>query len=266
MNKNLVLGMCFKYTKKDVFYFVESFLEKCSGSDLILVTDNFTDIELTNYLNDNCIKTYKASTLSYIFCKVEHSRYLIYQDLFYNLNLNYENVFLTDVRDVVFLKNIFNFSNPLEKMQCFLESKTYNLSSKFSSNFNFLSYEKCFGIEAACNMINKYVSCAGTVLSNQNDMKKYISLMTKLLDDNNGFRYCQDALDQAIHNFLTYKKLSCNINPNGVGVATLQETDPDNIIIKNSEIYVHGSAPYVLHQYDRHPELYNFVKNLYPYE
>lgn len=265
MNKNLVLGTCFNYTKKDVFYFVESFLKHCQSADLMLIVDNKITNELANYFFSKKIKLYQCTLMYYVCFPIVHARFLIYNDVFCNQQLNYEQVFLTDVRDVIFLNDIFKFKTN-NRINFFLESINHSHTSKHNGRFNFQWLEFCYGPEIAMNFLSKKVCCVGTTLGKQKYIREYLQIMIEQLNTVNGLRLCNNLLDTAVHNYIAYKKYTSFLHTNGVGVATLQETDPNDIIIKSGEIYVHGNAPYVLHQYDRHPELYNFVKKLYPYE
>jgi hypothetical protein len=269
MSKNLILGLSYNYTVKNVYFFVESFKNKCSSCDLCLITEPDINKTLYHYLKKNNVIVFKDDHLRKNNITPVNHRYLAYKKFLNQFQKKYQNIFLTDVRDVVFLDDIFKFKTNLKLLNIFFESIKFAHHSVHSNNFNFLSIEYFYGIQNAFSFLNKMVSCCGNVLGSYDSILNYIELMVKEINSFETSLSHVPIADTAVHNFLVHVKYKDNEivkNYNGVGVATLQETNLKDIVIEDNKVYVHTNIPHVLHQYDRHTNLYNFIKTQYPYE
>jgi hypothetical protein len=163
------------------------------------------------------------------------------------------------VRDVVFQDDIFLFSD--NKLDFFMES----ISFSQTPNTNYYWYEHIYGTENILNIMTKKVSCVGTILGKQEDIKNYLKEMIKeILNTNLNFF----GLDTAAHNYILYNNiLNIKKNDNGNGVATLQGVQKDKIkTLKDNILLIDNKFPCVLHQYDRHSELKNLFEKMYDYE
>jgi hypothetical protein len=254
VNKNLVIGMVWNYKIKDVFIFVESWKKHCD-SDLILVVNLNADKNLIKYLQKQNVIIYdfNCNTLNL----PNTFRYYAFESI---LNeLDYKKIFIADVRDIVFQDDIFLFSN--NDLDFFMES--INFSQTLNTNYYW--YEYCYGIENVLKIMSKKVSCCGTVLGKQEEIKKYLEKMIEEFSDKNLNFF---SLDTAAHNHILYNNiLDIKKNDNGNGVATLQEVKKEKIKITNdNKILFDDKLPCVLHQYDRHNELKILFEQMYNYE
>jgi hypothetical protein len=155
----------------------------------------------------------------------------------------YENVMLTDVRDVIFQKDPFAFDIG-GALHCYLEDTGRTLGSE---PYNRRWLQTAFGQEVAHELRDRPIACAGVTIGPTELVVEYLRVMVEHLLR---LPVQTTGLDQAVHNYVLHSKRvpSALLVPNGNGtVATLgiMPTDEVRPLL--------GAA--VLHQYDRHPEL-----------
>ena len=186
-------------------------------------------------------------------------RFLFYLKYLENNAGKYENVMLTDIRDVVFQKNIFdNIVN--NHIYYFLE----DASEVFRSSQ--MNYKWCLYAngEAVTNkIIDENVSCAGITLGAYSLMVDYLKYIKSRLDFREDLRW---GLDQGIHNEYVYNVPNDDamIIPNTfplvltLGACKSFKRNADGMLINDlKEVYS------VIHQYDRFGDLIVDFKKKY---
>jgi hypothetical protein len=169
----------------------------------------------------------------------------------------FRNVLLTDSRDVIFQRN------PFGSMTCQLVS---GLEEKTIGDcpINSAWIRDVYGRDVHAGMFNRPIVCAGVTFGTAVAVEQYLLAMCREI----WRRLSKVALiaqyDQGIHNFLIYSdsiNLELTGNRSGV-IATLHYEKPENIRTDAAEgvITVHGKAPAIVHQYDRHRDLVGFVR------
>ncbi len=263
--KNLVLGAAIGYRPDAIKAFVKSFRR----------VNEVDDVYLLVYKNiDNETKTkdfLKEHHINYLVCdetyvkgaSINNTRYYKYLD-FVHKN-EYRNIFITDVRDVVFQGNIFS-DKPDEYIYFFEEDR-----SEWLGNNTYTDHwiRSAFGDTALKDFINKPIICSGTTLGSYKNILQYLIKMTNILNvikTQKPEAYKITGLDQGIHNHIVYKGCELfkgfEIMETGDTVATVgitSENHPEHIVIKNDRIYFNNTIPTVVHQYDRNPKLERFV-------
>ena len=155
----------------------------------------------------------------------------------------YENVMLTDVRDVIFQDDPFAFDIGAA-LHCYLEDTGPTLGSE---PYNQRWLRTAFGEAVAEQLRDRPIVCAGVTLGPTELVVEYLRVMVEHLLR---LQVQTTGLDQAVHNYVLHSKQvrSALLVPNGGGtVATLGITPADEVAP------LLGAA--VLHQYDRHPQL-----------
>jgi len=166
----------------------------------------------------------------------------------------YKHVMLTDIRDVIFQKDPFNFSIG-EKLCCFLEREGVSLGQQ---PINAQWIELAFDKATLEWLSDKPIVCAGITIGPTNLIIDYLEKMIDLFmrAPGKGWEVTpSQAIDQAVHNYLVFSKLltDATLYPNDAG-PVLTVGIEDNVSLNNSGFIVNkrGDVPNIVHQYDRH--------------
>ena len=195
---------------------------------------------------------------------IHQSRHFLYTE-FLDANPTFNNVMLSDTRDVIFQKDPFDF--PIhDSLCCFLEDpKTTIATEKHNASW----IQRAFGNEVLQRIGNNPISCAGITIGSSQAIYKYTSLMCSILLENKVRAIAGiTGLDQGIHNYairsgLLGDNLALFDNENGP-VMTMGLMKRSQISIDESTGFVlnaDGSVCNTLHQYDRHPDLLKTLPN-----
>lgn len=177
-------------------------------------------------------------------------RYILYQDFLRENPDRFENVMMTDVRDVIFQRDPFDFDIG-DSLCCFLEDEREKIKdSEGTRNWIVSGFSK----EAALSIDENIVSCSGVTIGKYGAVMSYLEEFIKELMM---VRTHPHGLDQGIHNYLIYnhRLKDLKMYSNGLGpVLTMQQSMDIPLefnvegLVKNYD----GSVPNVLHQYDRY--------------
>jgi hypothetical protein len=257
---NVILGTAINYNKEQLKPFVNSWKLNCSSVDLVLVVSSSIDDITKHWLLSNNVKLRYFSSVTFLPMPIYWSRFLCYLDFLLEEHKQYKKVFLTDVRDVVFQKNIFDDITK-DGFHVFMEDDKYTCSQE--NNRKMLM--SVFGESVADSLKNNKIICSGTILGDPHLIIQYIKTMFTMISveqmlGNSGYS------DQAAHNYLCHYKIIKNIqHENGDGVATLVLTDSNDVKIVDGVVHVYDKVPSVLHQWDFQPCLLDYVKK-YTYD
>lgn len=179
-------------------------------------------------------------------------RYYVYSDYLNKYNLTSKYVLITDLRDVLFQKNIENYNyDPEVDIYGFQETIKHFEETKFNKPW-IRKVEQVVN-EQIYNLIkNNQVLCAGTTIFKTSVVKRYVDLMCKVMDMNDDKKY---NIDQGIHNYILYlNKLNINIKflsnddnlVNTVGISKHCKLNSEFQILNSKD-----EVSYIVHQYDR---------------
>ncbi|MFX0138399.1 MAG: hypothetical protein ACFFDN_32455 [Candidatus Hodarchaeota archaeon] len=216
------------------------------GVELVKFTDDYpfiTDISDT----DNILPKYPLGKMFFA-C----ARFVMFYLYLSKYEKKYSKVMLTDVRDVIFQRNPFEFK--INKgLCCFLEDKRARINT---NEFNSKVIKQAFGEKVLAEIGYNNISCVGVTigdtLSIMNYLKKMVNCLTKLDS--------RLVLDQAVHNYLIYKNQLDNL--------ILFENDKGPVVnlgLKRKEtlrfndeglINDNGDLINVIHQYEGFLELF----------
>ncbi len=264
--KNLALGAAIGYRPDAIKAFVKSFRR----------VNEVDDVYLLVYSNiDNEIKTkefLKEHNINYLICdktyvknaSVNNTRYYKYLEF---LEKNYyNNIFITDVRDVIFQENPFNFIKNNKFLYFFEEDRSECLGN---NTYNDAWIISAFGESKLNELKNKPIICSGITFGSYDNILHYLIKMINILNVlkiQNPNAYKVLGIDQGIHNYIAYKENKSfkgfEIKELGDIVATIgitSQNNPDSITIKNNLIYLNNKLATVVHQYDRNPKLEGLI-------
>jgi hypothetical protein len=159
----------------------------------------------------------------------------------------YEQVFLTDVRDVVFQKDPFDF--PFAKAVCVF-SEPKNLTIR-ADPYNSRWIRDTFGDETLHELGDNPVVCAGTIVGPANEIRQYCSTLVDIVLKQ---KDPANVSDQAVHNYMTHKRLFPNMRlyDNDTGpVLTMGMVGNFTFNAQNQILNSTGDVVNILHQYDR---------------
>lgn len=166
----------------------------------------------------------------------------------------YENVMLSDIRDVIFQKDPFDFSIG-SKLCCFGEKEGAKLGE---DAFNAQWIEGAFDKSALEKLSDRQIMCAGVTIGPLPAVIDYLDKMIDLILHAPGKLWelpFLGGIDQGVHNYLIYNllqpKISIFENNNGP-VLTLALEDSVLVNKRGQIINKNGDVPNVVHQYDRH--------------
>ena len=233
--------------------------KNCPNADLVLFVDDISD-----FTRDRLIRT--GVSLKNFPYKIEgipnNTRWKIFRDFTEAHGDEYEQIFITDTRDVIFQADIFDrfkgFSNWLG---CVTEADDIR-GSKFGNKINYNWIVSCFGKAEADKLVDKKIICCGTVIGSAAEMKIFCRELWKILEHKT-----TEIFDQATMNYLAYNGL--------LPIENLFELDVDggeiftNGLIKDNKIRGEfilrgdGGIPAVVYQYDRHEDLTKLVDKIY---
>jgi hypothetical protein len=184
---------------------------------------------------------------------INNSRYFWYLAWLQAQNSTYSKVMLTDVRDVVFQRDPFDFDFG-EEVCFFLEDSSRTIGTcPYNSDW----FGIAFGAQTLSKMEHSRISCSGTTIGSCSAVLLYLQTMVKHLMCLNS-RALVPGIDQAVHNYILYSGLLDNIllfeNHTGP-VLTMGWLSEDRIKMTSDGQVLRddGSMVQVLHQYDRHP-------------
>ena len=178
-------------------------------------------------------------------------RHFLYYDYLLKHGRKFHNVLLTDVRDVVFQQDPFEFPMS-DRIHVAMENPDIPVGAcPWTSQWLLAGYAP----EVLERLKDKEMSCAGTTLGPVSHMMRYLKLM---LAEIAGMKDPFACADQAAHNLLLHhgkldpiKKLANFEGPIlTVGSEPRYKLNEDNELVNRD-----GSKIAIIHQYDRHPEL-----------
>lgn len=183
-------------------------------------------------------------------------RYFMYYHYLAARRGEYSNVMLTDVRDVLFQRDPFEFEFG-DEICCFLEDKRKTIGS---CRVNSKWIRGLFGPSVLREMADKRISCSGITIGGSERIVNYLEIMVKYLVRPGLSRqhYGGFGSDQGVHNYVVHHGLVPNLRlfPNESGpVLTMHHMREEDIRFSEDGFLVNreGSIVRVIHQYDRHP-------------
>ena len=178
-------------------------------------------------------------------------RHFLYYDYLLKHCTRFRNVLLTDVKDVVFQRDPFDFAIG-ERINVAMENPNISVGScPWTSQWLLAGYPP----EVLERLKDEEMSCAGTTLAPVPLIMRYLELM---LAEIARMKDAYECADQAAHNLLLHEGKLGPVNRlrNFEGPILTVGTEPRYRLNDKEELVNRdGSTIAVVHQYDRHAEL-----------
>jgi len=264
-SRRLVLGAAVGFGVEQVHVFVESLRAAGYKGDVMMLV-RWPGFAITRYLKRHGVHPMRIfQTRS--FSRSPHARrYTIYAEYLRANADRYDQVMLSDTRDVVFQTHPFE---GISGDQChfFLESGVRTIGT---DETNARWVKGCFSPQDAAALASKRISCSGITIGGTRAMLTYLDRMKQRIDEvpYRIYREIGHGYDQGLHNGLVYldKSISGITVENNGHIATMAleprtayELGPDTRIRTAS-----GHLPAICHQYDRFPDLRAAMETRYP--
>jgi hypothetical protein len=202
---------------------------------------------------------------------------------FYYLNFlkenNFEKCLLTDTTDVIFQNDLFA-KLPFKDTVVFEEKREIKIRKE---PYNFSWITKLYSKKQFFNeLANQTICCAGTIfLGSKKSSNAFLKVMTlnclskKMADSFSGkinsglefsFQNPYAPSDQGVFNKIIFlRQIPLIKKRNGDVIFTIGSESRENIDFDGKFIIKRGDnvVPSVIHQYNRHPDLLEFVKRKY---
>ena len=282
LKEQCILGAISGYSVDDLLPFVKSAQQSCPSASIVFIADKIDDLTAEWLEVEGVIlirkKLHRARWASifdkrprarqyflsfsdnekfrdWLLLKISglaSSRFIHYLNIIDDLLQGVELFFLSDVRDVVFQSDIFEYLDS-QNLHCYLEDPSVIIGASDDNNIRWIANE--FGEDAGISLAGKVSSCVGTIGGGREALRDYLQTFKKLL------RHCylfQYGYDQAIHNMIVQGDYShlLKLHRNELD-AVLTMCNMQSSTIKTNQLeYVVNTKnqPYpVLHHYDRHP-------------
>jgi hypothetical protein len=185
-------------------------------------------------------------------------RHFLYLDYILKHEEQFSKVLLTDVRDVVFQRDPFDFDMD-NALYVAMESRSRKIAD---CQYNSAWIRNGYGKDVMLEMAPHIISCAGTTIGPMVRVKAYLEI---LLQEIMTLRDAYNCADQAVHNRLLQQG---RIAP----VIQLYNEDSPILTIGAEPDFTldaagfvldgKGTRPAIVHQYDRHPSLIGAMDKL----
>jgi hypothetical protein len=197
-----------------------------------------------------------ARTILKAILPLQTVRFLHYRDYITTYLGEYQNVLITDVRDVWFQADPFSgFGGGL---LVFEEDDRIQLADEKLHNAAWI--EELFGSEALAGIGQFPILCSGTIMGDAKAMIRFLIEFENLLC--RARKVATGGSDQGLHNYLCRAILEpwLQVSKNGEGpiltMTPILEAGIDFLVSRTGQVLNANGLPVpVLHQYDRHPEL-----------
>lgn len=272
LKRNVVLTILHNYSYPFIEPFIKSFREAKVNAELVIFTSETVSFFTRKMLGDTKIKLIYFNSKNPLLSiddpltegitkdiSINNFRFLLFLNFLLKNKEEYENVMMTDIRDVIFQANPFIFL-PKEGICFFLEDPIMSFKN---TDINYGWSVEANGKTFTDSIFDKRVSCAGITLGNFSIILDYLQNMRENLKNRRQLKW---GIDQGIHNGYLYGKnnIQKNIfdNSNRI-VGTLGASKTYNLN-KKTEVTNNKNEIYcVVHQYDRISELFLIIKKKY---
>jgi hypothetical protein len=252
-SRRLIVGSATKYRPDQMRPFVESLRDVGYGGDVIVMVYAW-NWALKSYLRRHRITPLTIWTTRRLHGAVACYRYQVYARLARELRQRYDEVMVTDTRDVVFQRHPFvDLTSPA--CHFYLEHPTLTIGEEPTN----LHWANMFLPAAQVPLIAKHrISCNGIVIGGMAAMADYLDRMAADLRAVPVALRRRGGSDASIHHRLVFLPGGTPgvVMENNVHVATMG-LESDTYVVGNDGVVrtTGGHTPAILHQYDRVPHV-----------
>lgn len=249
--KNAIISIIKGYSWSLIKPFFISLLEaKIENYDLIMFVDKLSEETLNKIkLCGAIIKDLPQKNLS--FQDLMKYRWKIISDFLKENKDKYNLVFATDVRDVIFQKDIFQY---YENSKSFIGFSLEDISLRNPVNKNWVK-QFCTSNNQYKKIADERVICGGTIIASVDKFIEFCDILWETIKDRS------NIFDQGAINYLIYYKKILNDSiikyDNNGPIMTICVTKRDKISLDsdNNVLNFQGKVAAIVHQYDRKPDI-----------
>ena len=259
--KNLIMGVAKGYGWYDLEPFVRSFQRYCENTDIVLFVDNVSDFTCDVLKREGVELLPFPDEIKDVL--VVNARWTMYKNFLDERGGDYQQVFLTDTRDVICQSNLFETYADRKNFLCYTTEDENIKNPNESVNYGWLA--RFFGRDEPEKLGNKKIICCGTVLATIDEAKNFSAKMIEVLQRSKNWGDEQAAMNYLVHeNLLEIENLiesdchSGNILTSGMFHKKYQITLANDKILRGD-----GGVPAAVHQYTWYPALNQLVNKLY---
>jgi len=258
--RRLVLGAAVGFDVAQVRVFVESLRAHYAGDVLLLI--RWPGLRVARYLNSRGVNVIRMFQTRSFTRSVHARRYAIYLDYLRARLARYDQVMMSDVRDVVFQRNPFDgIASP--KCHFYLESAGRTIGED-PTNARWV--RGCFSAAEAERLAACRISCSGITIGGTAAIVAYLEQMVARIRvvPWRIYRRIGHGYDQAIHNYLVHVDSAIDgiVIENNRHIATMA-LEPRAFYRLDREALIYGPDDHlfpICHQYDRFPDLRKAVE------
>jgi len=261
--RRLVLGAAIGFRVEQVRVFVESLRANYQGEVLLLI--GWSGLRVARYLKSHGVDVIRVFQTRSFTRSVHARRYAVYLDYLRARLCRYDQVMMSDVRDVVFQRNPFDgITSP--KCHFYLESVARTIGED-PTNSRWV--RGCFSSAEAERLAACRISCSGITIGGTAAIIAYLERMAARIRAMPWriYRRIGHGYDQAIHNYLVHLDPAIDgiVVDNNRHIATMA-LEPRTFYRLDRESLIYGPDNHlfpICHQYDRFPDLLQAVEARY---
>ena len=253
--KNLIMGLFTRMTFDQVERFLGSLGRTTFHGDVCMFVAA-TSPDTVSALLAHGVMVERADRLPTPSMNDQASRYFAYLDFLARHCEHYDNVMISDLRDVIFQSD--PFERPLPADIVFAQERRRIGEEIINRNW----IADAYGDAVADNLRDFPVSCSGTTFGTAAGILRYLVAMTTALANLTGRDVLQiRGIDQGIHNYVIRMHPLCRawVDTTDSIVATMQFVPGTSIQTTPDGILVDGWLTPVLHQWDRNKITLDYV-------
>jgi hypothetical protein len=262
--RRLVLGAAIGFNTAQVRVFVESLRATGYGGDIMLLI-RWPGLGVGRYLKSRGVDVIRVFQTRSFTRSVHARRYAIYLDYLRPRLARYDQLMISDTRDVVFQRNPFDgIAGP----QChfYLESAVRTIGAD-PTNSRWV--RGCFTAAEAAALADRRISCSGITIGSTTAVVAYLERMKARIAamPMRIYREIGHGYDQAIHNFLVHLDPAIDgvLMENNGHIATMA-LEPRTLYRLDDDAGIRaadGRLFPICHQYDRFPDIRAAVEARY---
>jgi hypothetical protein len=255
--RNLIMGLWTGLPFAGLEPFIASLRRTTFGGDVCLVVAE-VDAETISEISAYGIKVERMDHMSIPPMHYQAARYFAYLQFLARNSDIYANVMITDVHDVVFQSDPFEYSLPADVV--FAQERC--LIGDSATNRNWIA--DTYGAAVADNLRNCMISCASTTFGTVAGMLRYLAAMTTELATLAGHEILRlSGSDQGIHNYLIRMRplRFAWLDRDDWLVATVHFVPGTAVEATPAGVLIDGRLVPVLHQWDRNEIIDNYVRS-----
>jgi hypothetical protein len=262
--RRLVLGAAIGFGVAEVRVFVESLRATGYVGDVTLLI-RWPGLRVSRYLQSRGVEVIRVFQTRSFTRSVHARRYAIYLAYLRKHAARYDQVMMSDTRDVVFQRHPFDgIASP--KCHFFLEGAARNIGDD-PTNSRWV--RGCLTAEEAAALANRRISCSGITIGGTAAIIAYLERMAARIAAMpfRIYRAIGHGYDQAIHNALVHLDPAIDgiVVENNGHIATMA-LEPRSLYRLDGEARIHaadGRLIPICHQYDRFPDIRDAVASRY---